>query len=127
MAQTKNTKTITKKDSTDKKQPHISFQEYKRQATIEDLETMKQQMVPHRWEHIPIVGAIFYAIRMEVVNSGINRGPLRRQIVKLKVIFLFSMLFYFFVLVLMLTPTFIYKIHKMAVEKTQKLIDNDEL
>ncbi len=124
---TKITKTIQSDPKPADANLKISFNQYKREATINDIQTMQVGLKPRHWENIPIVGCFGYMVRIALRNSAIDRGPLRREIVKFQMIFTFGMLPPIFGLCCMLTPWLLYAPHALALKRTKEIIAKDEL
>ncbi len=105
----------------------INFKEYRILATAGDIEMMKKNLKPHIWENIPFIGCLCYIIRMTLKNSNIDRGPLRREMVKYRLILMASTLLIWGDLILFVTPWLLYLPIKLAVNKVQSQLDNNEI
>ncbi len=113
----------TNKISDDKK---MSYREYKQLATANDVAKMRVNLKPRIWENIPLIGCIGYLIRITLKKSDIDRGPLRREMTKYQIIMMFCTIFIFNYIVL-LTPWMFYLVAKLAVDKTERLLNSDQI
>ena len=105
----------------------ISFKQYKTLATQEDVNRFKQKMRPHWWENIFIIGSIIYEIRVGFLYMMIDRGPLRRNILKWELIFQFATLFLIRYVVAFVSPWPKYWMLKLAIKDTENMIAQDAI
>ena len=109
------------------KESKISFDEYRIKATNEDIKKLDAKIKPFWWENIPVIGCLAYLIRTTINQQDIDRGLLRKQILKYNLIFLFSTLFVGYGLLRILTPWFLYFIYKIAIKKTKELVEKNDI
>ncbi len=109
------------------KDERFTYEQYRVKATENDVEKMKKNLKPYWWENFPVLGAIIYSIRISLKSMDIDRGTLRKQILKWNYIFMICGLFYIYFAFTILTPWCLYLVHYKAIKSTEALIKTKEL
>ncbi len=111
------------KNNDDKK---MNYKETRKAEVTNHIAEIRQDLKPHIWENIPLVGCVGYLVRMISHKKNIGNGVLRKQMSKYQLIFTFSTIFIYNLLTI-LTPWALYGVAKYALCKTEKLVDNDQI
>ncbi len=109
------------------KKEKMSYEEYRIIATKEDIKKLEKRIKPFWWENIVIIGCILYEIRLEIQQMDIDRGALRKEILKYNIIFVFALLGIIYVILTIITPWFRYSIYKIAINKTNDRIEKNDI
>ena len=104
----------------------FDFKTYKVEVVKDDIKKMRTNLKPRWYENIIIFGILAYIIRLNINLAGVDRGLLRKQIFIHHIYFALGMLFYFYILIYILTPWLSYGIYKLSIDKTEKLIYTDK-
>ncbi len=95
--------------------------------TTGDIEMMRENLKPYIWENIPLLGCYCYIFRIFFKEFSMDRKrPLRREIHKTRVAFMFITMFLWSVIV-MFTPWLLYLTIKSAVDEVQIKLDNNKI
>ena len=100
----------------------MDFEDYKKIATEKDIKDFEAIYKPKVWENFPLIGTIAYGWRIRIATSGIDRGPLRKEITKQNMKFTFMFLIYFYIMFTIITPWFTYWYLNIAVKNTKELM-----
>ena len=92
------------------------FIQFKKEIVEDDVKSLEESYKIRWYEWIPVFGAIAYLCRMTIDIGGINRGKLRKYIIKYHLLtFLFTLTIFHYVIII--NPYPYYLILSTAIKK----------
>lgn len=112
-------KNVSTKDNLSRGFNEKQFEEYKRRIVNEDIKKVEINYKIRWFEWFPVLGAIFYLLRMGILFQSINRGLLRKNITKYQLYLQFGTIFIYNSLLIFL-PCFMYFVINLGLKNTKK-------
>ncbi len=88
-----------------------------------ELLDLKKYAKPHWWENLPIIGSIEYMIRMQNKDRNVKNNELHQTLMSYRWKFVMATLILGFILLILITPWFVYLIHILAIKKINKKLE----